>query len=371
MAKESGPSTVLLLTLAAAGLIASTYGGTRSVATVRAPGAAKVPTAETDITPGSAKVGVGTSGAGRSADSPQEIPARGWWDVLKRVYAGFNDDRLMTEAAGVTFYTLLAIFPALATLVSLYGLVSDPGTVNDQLASLRGVVPGGGLDIITQQVKSLTANPKQALGFAFAIGLLTSMWSSNQGIKGLFDALNVVYHEKEKRSFVRRTWITLCFTLSAIVFIVVAMSAIVVVPIILNFFGLGDSSAALIALARWPLLLVVLVVFLSAIYKFGPSRRQAKWRWVTSGSVFAALTWVVASVGFSYYVANFGSYNKTYGSLGAAVGFMTWIWISSIIVLLGGELNAELEQQTHKDSTIGAPKPIGQRGAYKADVKTS
>ena len=360
MAKDSGPSTALLLTLAAAGLLASTYGG-RTAAPIR--------TDRRDTTPGQAKQGVGTSGAGRDADSPAQIPARGWWDVLKRVFTGFNDDRLMTEAAGVTFYTLLAIFPAVATLVSVYGLISDPASVNDQLASLQGVVPGGGLDILTQQVKALTSNPKQALGFAFIIGLLTSMWSSNQGIKGLFDALNVVYHEKEKRSFVRRTLITLGFTLGAIVFIILAMSSIVVVPIILNFFGLGGFATALLAAARWPVLLIVLVVFLSLVYRFGPSREHARWRWVSWGSAVAAVTWLIASLAFSYYVASFGSYNKTYGSLGAAIGFMTWIWISSIIVLLGGELNAELEQQTEKDTTTGAPMPIGQRGAFKADVK--
>ncbi len=362
MAKDSGPSTVLLLTLAAAGLLASTYGRSR-------PPTAPIKADRHNITPGAAKREVGSSGAGSQADNPAQIPARGWWDVLKRVYTGFNDDRLMTEAAGVTFYTLLAIFPAIATLVSLYGMISDPVSVNDQISSLQGVVPGGGLDILTQQVKALTSNPKQALGFAFVIGLLTSLWSSNQGIKGLFDALNVVYHEKEKRSFFRRTLITLAFTFSGILFVILAMGAIVVVPIVLNFLGLGTWGAALIAAARWPLLLVVLAVFLSVVYRFGPSREHAQWKWVSWGSAFATVMWLLASIGFSYYVANFGSYNKTYGSLGAAIGFMTWIWISSIIVLLGGELNAELEQQTEKDTTTGAPMPVGQRGAYKADVK--
>ncbi len=360
MAKDSGPSTALLLTLAAAGLLASTYGVNK---------AAPARSDAHDITPGKAKQEMGSSGAGRSADNPAQIPARGWWDVLKRVYAGFNDDRLMTEAAGVTFYTLLAIFPAMATLVSLYGLIADPATVNDQLQSLQGVVPGGGLDIITQQVKALTANPKQALGFAFATGLLTSLWSSNQGIKGLFDALNVVYHEKEKRGIVKRTLVTLAFTFGAIVFIILAMTAIVVVPIVFNYFGFGDWASTLLSAARWPALLVVLAVFLSAVYKFGPSREQARWKWVSWGSAVATLLWLAGSAGFSYYVANFGSYNKTYGSLGAAIGFMTWIWISSIIVLLGGELNAELEQQTERDTTTGAPLPAGQRGAFKADVK--
>ncbi len=359
MAKDSGPSTVVLVTLAAIGLLTASFGGEKAA---RA-------TSSNGPQPGDGKAAVQGSGAGREANSPLEIPARGWWTVAKRVFTGFNDDRLMTEAAGVTFYTLLAIFPAVATLVSLYGLFADPVSVNDQLKSIEGVVPGGGLDIISAQVKALTSNGRQALGFGLVIGVLTSLWSSNQGIKGLFDALNVVYHEKEKRGFVWRTVITLGFTLGAIVFILLAMAGVVVVPAILAFVGFGDWATTLLAAARWPVLMVVLALFLSLIYRFGPSRTQARWQWVSYGSAFAAITWLVASLGFSYYVSNFGSYNKTYGSLGAAIGFMTWIWISTMIVLLGGELNAEMEQQTERDTTVGPPKPMGSRGAYKADVK--
>ena len=355
MAKESGPSTALLVALAAAGLLSAAYGGNPKLA---------------EAAPSSiAKGGVVGSRAGWDATSPAQIPARGWWTVAKRVFAGFNDDRLMTEAAGMTFYVLLAIFPALATLVSLYGLFANPASVNDQLASIEGVVPAGGMDIIAQQVKSLTSGGAQSLGLSALIGLLTSLWSANQGIKGLFDALNVVYHEKEKRSFVWRTVVTLGFTLGALVFIILAMLAIVVVPIVLTFIGFGSWAATLIAVARWPVLMLVLALFLTVVYRFGPSRTQARWQWVSWGSAVATITWLLASIAFSYYVANFGSYNKTYGSLGAAIGFMTWIWISSMIVLLGGELNAELEQQTRQDTTVGQPKPIGQRGAYKADVK--
>ena len=353
MTKDSGPSTAVIVALAAAGLLTAAYSRP-------APAAAPA---------GEGKAAVGGSKAGREATGPSEIPARGWWSVAKRVFVGFNDDRLMTEAAGMTFYVLLAIFPALATLVSLYGLVADPVAVNDQLNTIKGVMPSGGFDIISDQVKSLTAHGKQALGFGLVVGLLTSLWTSNQGIKGLFDALNVVYHEKEKRGFIYRTFLTLGFTLGALIFIILAMSAVVIVPIVLSFFGLGDWGTTLIAALRWPVLLLILTFFLAVVYRFGPSRRQARWQWVSWGSAFAAITWLIASLGFSYYVANFGSYNKTYGSLGAAIGFMTWIWISSMIVLLGGELNAELEQQTHKDSTVGGPRPIGERGAYKADVK--
>ncbi len=356
MAKDSGPSTVLLVTLAAAGLLSATYGRARAPVGARA-------------APGASRPVVDGGRAGQDSDSPAQIPARGWWQVAKRVANGFNDDRLMTEAAGMTFYVLLSIFPALATLVSLYGLVADPVSVNDHLQAIKGVIPGGGFDILSEEIKSLTSNGRHALGLGVVVGLLTSLWTSNQGIKGLFDALNVCYHEKEKRGFFLRTAITLGFTLGAIVFVLLAMGAIIVVPIVLSFIGFGDWGTTLIAAARWPVLLLILMLFLAVVYRFGPSRNGARWQWVSWGSGFASVTWLVASLGFSYYVANFGNYNKTYGSLGAAVGFMTWIWISSMIVLLGGELNAELERQTDHDTTVGPPKPIGERGAFRADVK--
>ncbi len=359
MAKEEGPSAVLLLTLATAGLLMEGYRRARGTPS----GLARLPLAEAGRKTPDGRL------PGWTASSPAQVPPRGWWAVIKRVANAFNDDRLMTEAAGVTFYTLLAIFPALATLVSIYGLFADPVAVNDHLRAIGGVIPGGGLDIIEQQLKSLTSGGRHALGVGVGVGLVTSLWTSNQGIKALFDALNVAYHEKEKRGFIWRTCITLGFTLGGIVFIVLAMAGIVVVPIVLNLLGLGSWGATLIAAARWPVLMVALGLFLSVIYRFGPSRTKAQWKWVSAGSAFAAVAWLLASVGFSYYVANFGSYNKTYGSLGAAIGFMTWIWISAMIVLLGGELNAELEQQTGEDTTVGPPRAIGQRGAQVADVK--
>ncbi len=209
----------------------------------------------------------------------------------------------------------------------------------------EGVIPAGGLDIIKQQVDALTSNGHQALGFGLIVGLLVSLWSANSGIKSLFDALNIVYHEQEDRSYLKRTLISFCFTICALVFLIVALTGVVAVPIIFNFIGLEHELPILYRVLRWPLLLVVLTLFLGLIYRFGPSRHHVHWQWVSWGSVFASIAWAVASVGFSYYVANFASYNKTYGSLGAAIGFMTWIWISSMVVLLGGELNAELERQ--------------------------
>jgi len=286
------------------------------------------------------------AGPGIRSDNP--MPARrrgrGWWPICLRVAQGVGDDRVMAEAAGVTFYALLAIFPAIAALISLYGLVADPSTIEAHLSGLAGVVPAGGMQIISEQVHSLAASGQKALGFGAVFGLLASVWSANAGMKSMFDALNAVYEEKEKRSFFRRTWLSLCFTLGALVFIILAIGAVVVLPAILDFLGLRSTTGLLLTVLRWPVLLVGIVIFLSLVYRYGPSRETATWRWIDCGSAFAALAWLGASLGFSYYVANFGNYNKTYGSLGAAIGFMTWIWISMIIVLTGGEVNAELER---------------------------
>ena len=306
-------------------------------------------------------------GAGRDAAAPSEIPARGWWAIAKRVAGNVSEHRLLTEAAGITFYALLALFPALAALVSIYGLFANPATISDQLTAVSGVVPSGGMQIITDQVHSLASNASTALGFGAVIGLTTSLWSSNQGTKALFDALNVVYGEKEKRGFLLRTAVTLAFTLGGLLFVVVALVAVVAVPVALNFVGLGGIGTLLLRVLRWPAVLVVLAALLSLIYRFGPSRQRARWRWVSWGGGFAALAWVLVSLAFSWYVASFGSYNKTYGTLGAAVGFMTWIWISAAVVLVGGEVNAEMEHQTARDTTTGPEKALGSRGATKAD----
>jgi membrane protein len=306
-------------------------------------------------------------GPGHDAGTPSEIPARGWWSIAKRVARNVSEDRLMTEAAAITFYSLLALFPALAALVSIYGLFADPAALSSSLSAASGIMPGGGMQIITDQVHSLTANSGRALGFGAVLGLVASLWSANQGTKALFDALNVVYHETEKRGFLLRTAVTLAFTLGGILFVLVAIAAVVGVPIVLNFMGLGGVTDLLLRILRWPVLLVAIAALLACIYRVGPSRESARWRWVTWGGGFAAITWVLGSLAFSWYVSHFGTYNKTYGSLGAAIGFMTWIWLSATVVLVGAELNAEMEHQTARDTTTGPERAAGARGATKAD----
>ncbi|EIM24956.1 YihY/virulence factor BrkB family protein [Microvirga lotononidis] len=307
-------------------------------------------------------------GRGRDADTPTEIPARGWKDILWRTYEEFNKDRVLSVAAGVTYYALLAVFPAIAALVSIYGLFADPATIQDHLNTVSGVLPGGALDIIREQVTRIASQGGGTLGFGFIFGLVLSLWSANAGMKAIFDALNIVYGEDEKRSFVHLNALSLSFTLGAIVFILFALAAIIVLPIILRFIGLGSGTEWLVSLSRWPILLIGVTFGLSLIYRFGPSRDKAEWRWVTPGGLVAAVLWLAVSMLFSWYVANFGSYNETYGSLGAVIGFMTWIWLSTTIVLLGAEINAEMEHQTAQDTTEGTDQPMGTRGAQMADT---
>ncbi len=305
---------------------------------------------------------------GRQADKPTDIPAKGWKDILWRVVERFSQERIMLIAAGVTFYALLALFPAIAAFVSLYGLFADPNSVNQHLQSLSGILPGGAVDIIGDQVKRIASKGGGALGFAFFSGLAVSLWSANAGMKALFDALNISYGEEEKRGFVSLTLQTLACTLGALVFIAVALGAIVVLPVLFKLLPFGAVVEWLLAILRWPILFAVVAVALAALYRYGPSRDKPQWRWLTWGSAIAAALWLVGSMLFSWYVSKFGSYNETYGSLGAAVGFLTWVWISTIIVMVGAEINAEMEHQTAKDTTEGSPQPIGTRDARMADT---
>ena len=307
-------------------------------------------------------------GRGRQAAKPSEIPAKGWKDIAWRVYDGIQNDRVLLVSAGVTFYALLALFPATAAIVSLYGLFADAATINEHLRLVSGFLPDGALEVIGDQVKRIAAKGQGTLGLTFLGTLALSLWGANAGTKATFDALNIIYKEPEKRSFIRLTLWSLTFTLAAIALVVVAMTGIVAVPVALKLFGIPIQSAAgLLTLLRWPLLYLVVLFALACLYRFGPSRTRAQWRWVTWGSAIAGGIWIVGSLLLSWYVANFGTYNATYGSLGAVIGFMVWMWLSTTIVLTGAEINAEMEHQTAKDTTEGGRKPMGTRGARMAD----
>jgi membrane protein len=309
-----------------------------------------------------------TEDHGRSATTPSEIPVRGWKDILLRVYANIPKHRVMALAAGMTYYSILAIFPAIAALVAMYGLFSDPTTIAKHLDQLGGFLPGGAIGIAKDQLTRVASKGSQTLGLTLFIGLATSLWSANAAMKSLFDTLNIVHGEDEKRGFVKLNVISLGFTIGGVVFLLGALGSIVVVPVILNYVGLSDASDLLLRIGRWPAMYLVLTLALAVIYRYGPNRERARWRWITWGSAIAALLWLAVSGLFSWYAANFGKFNETYGSLGAVIGFMTWLWISAIVVLLGAEIDAEMEHQTSRDTTTGSPSPMGTRGARVADT---
>lgn len=305
---------------------------------------------------------------GRTAEVPEEIPSRGLIDVFGRVLHEVSDDRVTLIAAGVTFYLLLAIFPALAALVSLYGLLADPSTIAEHLRDMMSFLPRGAFDIFADQIKALVEKRDSTLGLTFFIGLAVALWSTHNGTMAIFDAMNIAYGEREKRGLVRLNVIALIFTLSAMVASVILITLVALVPVILSYVWLDRWTETIALIARWPLLLLIVGIAVLLIYRFGPSREPARVRWITWGATLTTLGWFAMSLAFSFYLDRFANYNATYGTLGALVGFLVWVWLSIVILIVGAELNAELEHQTAKDTTTGPPKPIGTRGAYVADT---
>ena len=274
----------------------------------------------------------------------------------------------MGLAAGMTYYSILAIFPAIAAFVAVYGLFSDPSAIAKHLDQLGGFLPGGALEVARDQLTRVASKGSQTLGLTFLVGLGFSLWSANAAMKSLFDTLNIVHNEEEKRGIIKLNAISLLFTVGGVIFVVAALGSIVVVPVILDYVGLSQAGDLLLRAGRWPVMFLVLTFALAIIYRYGPSRETPRWRWITWGSAIAALLWLCISGLFSWYAASFGKFNETYGSLGAVIGFMTWLWISAIVILLGAEIDAEMEHQTVWDTTTGAPKPMGARGARMADT---
>jgi membrane protein len=308
------------------------------------------------------------TGRGREASAPSQIPRRGWKDILLRTYGEVQDDRLLALAASVVFYSVVALFPALAAGVSVYALFADAATINSHLSVAANIIPASGLDILGQEITRLTAKSDSRLTLGFFVGLGIALWSANAGMKAMFDTLNVIYDETEKRGLIKLNLVSLFFTICAIAGAGLAIAAVVVFPLVLAALGLTSVDWPYIAYLRWPLMFVLLIVALAVLYRYGPSRTRARWRWLSLGSVFAALAWLAVSALFSWYLANMANYNATYGALGAVIGLMMWMWLSTIVVLIGAELNSEIEHQTARDSTIGPEKPLGARGAVMADT---
>ncbi|MES2528997.1 MAG: YihY/virulence factor BrkB family protein [Bdellovibrionota bacterium] len=309
-----------------------------------------------------------TAERGRNADRPSEIPATGWKDTLMRVKKEIGEDKVSMLAASMSYYALLACVPALTSLVLLYAWFSDPSEISRHLASISRFLPREAEEIIRNQLMALATKAPTTLGLSAIGTLLFSLWSASKGSTSVIEAMNIIYGEKECRGFVKRTLMALGMTLLGTVLSLVAIVVVVAMPAITGAFNFGPMFETLGSIAGWVVLLMIFSFYLSALYRFGPCRQKAKWQWVSRGSIIASVLWAATSLLFSWYASSFTDFNKTYGSLGAVVVLMTWFWITSYIILLGGEINSELERQTRKDTTTGSPKPLGARDAFAADT---
>jgi membrane protein len=314
----------------------------------------------------SARAAVAAS-LGRTARLPHHIPWRGWKQVLWRTYREITSDKISLVAAGCAFWATLALFPAISMLVSLYGLVFDPQTVEPQLATLRDLLPPAAFSLIADRVHVLVSHGSTTLGISLLVSTIIALWSASTGTKSLVSALNMAYEEQESRGFLLFQFIGLALTLCAIIGAVLGLAILVGLPAVVDFLGLSTYARGLLRVGSLAVLIVFVLLLLSLLYRYGPSRRSARWHWVTPGSLLATVLWLSASVLFSLYVGHLATYDATYGPLGAVAGVMMWFWVSAYAVLVGAELNAELELQTAEDTTRGGPRPIGERGAFVAD----
>ena len=280
------------------------------------------------------------------AGNPPASGRGSWKAILWRLYERSNDDRLLATAAGVVFYGLLAVFPAVTALVSSYGLFTDPATIGSNLQTLALMLPEGSFQIVQDQIARVLAQGSATLSGTFLFGLALALWSANAGVKAVIDALNVAHEVRETRSFIRLNLLSLALTAGGIAALLLMVSAVVAFPLVFDRIGLGPEGAFIVGLARWPLLFAVLLVALSVLYKFGPDRPKGRWEWMKAGTLAATVLWIAGSAALSWYLSNFGNYNATYGSLGAAIGLMVWMWMSATIVLFGAELNSEIERRS-------------------------
>jgi len=318
--------------------------------------------------------GSGDSGApddsvpGRQADKPTKIPLAGWWQIVKRAWKEGKTDNVSMLAGGVTFFAFLALFPAIIAALTLYGLFADPATVSSQVEQLSAALPQQAQPLVEGALTSLTGPAGGALSIGLIVSLLGALWSASGGTSNLMSAVNIAYDEEETRGFLKLRGTALVLTLGAIVFSLVALALVAVLPAVLNALQLGGVVGFLVQLARWVLLVVLVIVALAVVYRVAPDRDAPKFLWTSPGAVVATVLWVLGSAAFSLYVNNFGSYNATYGALAGVVVLLLWMYLTSYIILLGAEINAEAERQTKRDTTRGPEQPMGERRAQAADT---
>ncbi|MDT0349357.1 YihY/virulence factor BrkB family protein [Pseudonocardia charpentierae] len=305
---------------------------------------------------------------GEQAELPTQIPAKGWWQVTRRAFKESSADNVGILAGGIAYAAFLAIFPALIAGISLFGLVADPATIGQQAEGVLAALPETAQPLLRDQIVSLTQTSGGALSFSLAISILLALWSASSGTSSLMTAINIAYDEQESRNFLKLRGTALLLTLGAIVFVLLTLALVAVVPAVLNALQLGTFINLIVQIVRWVLLIVLIIAALAVVYRMAPDRDAPQFKWTSVGALVAGVLWVLASLGFSLYVNNFGSYNKTYGALAGVVVLLLWLYLTSYIILLGAEINAESEKQTKQDTTTGPPLPMGERRAEAADT---
>ena len=303
---------------------------------------------------------------GREAGDPREIPAKGWKAVALRTKQQVKHDNITILAAGVAFYLLLALAPATVAILAIYGLVADPSGVAEDINQFGATLPADARQLMTDQLRTAASSSGGKLGFGLVIGLVAAVLGASKGARSMIEAVNVAFDEEETRGFVKLRVLALTFTLGFIVMMLVGLGAITILPAIGDRLGSGGRLAA--SVLRWPVLAVVALAALAALYRWAPDRDDARWRWVTPGALVAAVLWLLGSALFTIYADHFGSFGKTYGALGAVVVLMLWLFLTAVVILIGAEVNAESERQTRRDTTEGEARPLGRRRAYAADT---
>ncbi len=313
------------------------------------------------------KENTNNSNFGSKAKQPFQIPASGWKQIGKRILKQIKADHVQIVSAGVAFYFFLAIFPTIAAALAIYSLVFDPSIIQEHLAELSATMPAQVFDILNQIISSSLEQSEGALGWSLAISILLSLWSANKGTSAIFEGVNIAYNETDDRGFIKKTLLTLSFTLGTVILGIVGIILVIAFPGFIDQLGLPELWQGILSISRWVLMAILLILFMAAIYKIAPHRGNPQMKWISVGAVVATLFWLGGSLLFSWYVENFGSYGEAYGSFAAVIILLLWFFLFSFIVLLGAEINSEIEHQTNVDTTTGEPKPMGERDAYHAD----
>lgn len=304
---------------------------------------------------------------GHTAEKPGQIPLRGWKDIALRLKDKLIKDHVLLLSAGIAFYLFLSVYPAIAAALSIYGLVMETVQVKEQMGQLAPILPEKAFQMVSNILEQQSQKSASSLSWSLVLGLVISLWSANKGAKAIFEGVNITYDELDKRSFLKFTGITLLFTVGGIMVGFIAIAMIVGFPALVDRIGLPPVLATVIQFLRWFILALVIMFSLSVVYKVAPCRCSPQFKWTSWGAMLATLIWLGGSLLFSLYVRNFNSFSQTYGTFAAVIILMLWFLLSAFVILLGSEINAEMEYQTSHDTTIGEAKPMGQRGGYHAD----